>query len=220
MFKILQEFIKGQEIEEIEIEAESLEGLLKEYSKLYMKINSWTYDSSRGKVGARLYLWIDLQEEIEDLRKVVWGMAPIWEIALDNHAEEDGDQSYLYNYRNHGYYYDEKGGIIMISLGDSNRADISSAAIYLYYSLLYNKGSFNKLKDIFSPINEGIVKGGFNSAVFNGLEGYYFSSYFVKWLIDFINMAKEIEGFNYKVVEGFELMIQNLDNPFNKKFQK
>ncbi len=220
MFKILQEFIRGQKTEKIEIEAESLEVLLEEYSKLYMKIDSCTYDSSKGKVGARIYLWIDLQEEVENLRKVVLGMAPIWEIALDNHAKEDGDQNYLYNYRNLGYYYDEKGGIIMISLGDSNRADISSAAIYLYYSLLYNKGSFNKLKDIFSPINEGIVNGGFNSAIFNGLEGYYFSSYFVKWLIDFINMAKEIEGFNYKVVEGFELMIQNLANPFNKKFQK
>lgn len=215
LYSIRQEFISNNSIEEIIVEEKDFDCFLTKY---FFQSESLTIDDSsyneEENLTARIFLKLRYFNE-EDLKakfRIIKAMGPIFEIALDK-ANCSCDKYYLLNYRKHGRKLQVKEDCIEFSLGDSNNPQISISMISLVYALMYNQSAIDQLTADFELITDAIVKGGFNSASYNGLQGYYYSRYFVKWLIDLKMLAKSDNVIDEKHFEEIFKLIETLKNP-------
>lgn len=215
LYSIRQEFIKENQIIEIDVEENEFENFVRTY---LAKTNSLTIDdcsfSEQYKLSARIFLKISFfsHEDLEIKLKIIKALGPIFEIALDK-SICSYDDKYLLNYRIKGFFIDVKDEYIIFSLGDSNNWEISLSMISLVYALFYNEGNLQELWKIFEGTRDSIVAGGFNSASFNGLQGYYYSRYFVKWLLDMKELAKRDNEISGQYFQGVYDLIEDLKNP-------
>lgn len=224
MFELKQEFFqKKDDYEKVDLVLkkaslgelfiaydQALEGLAKEASTYALG------HMAKGDREARLKIKIRRKEGQEDLVKVLEGLAPIMEVLLDNSY---GDDKYLYNRRKRPRRVEVYPDYVFYDMGDSGDKDLVKASIGLIYSLVYQRELFQVLEEDFSLMRKEIVDGGFNSASFNGLEGYYFSRYFVKWLIDLRALVEKspLEGEDF--LFALEDYVDKLENPRDKSLK-
>lgn len=214
MFYLRQEFLVDGKKEEIEIKEEDFIVFKNNYfksSKKYKDVISYDEES---KKRARIYLGVsfDSEKDFTIKKRVITALSPVFEIALDK-AYDSEDKSYLINYRNLGFEFEVKENLMIFSLGDSNDNNLSFSMIALVYANLYDDENLGKFNKKFLLINDSIIEGGYNSASFNGLQGYYFSNYFVKWLIDLRKYASRCDFIEEKEYEPIFTLIDELENP-------
>lgn len=217
MYYLRQEFIINGKKEIIEIDENDYKAFKDKYfvlTRKYNKVISFDQDSNKR---ARIFLGIcfNSTDDFKVKKDVVRALSPIFEIALDKACDKN-DKNYLINYRNLGFVFEVKNDRFIFSLGDSNDSKIGFSMAALVYSIIYNKDNLEKFKDKFLLINDSIIEGGYNSASFNGLQGYYFSNYFVKWLLDLKKYASRssiAEKEDYEPIFG---LIEELENPKDK----
>ena len=220
MFELRQEFFKGLEGEKIELslKATSLDKLFQEYDKRIEKLKSQGDIYTLGALEkdgpmARLEIVLNPGRDLESTYRIGHALGPIMEILLDNGLRAYG---YLYNRkRGAGGIRESQFGLVF-NMGDSVEPGLVKATVALVYSVFYKPSIFKVLERDFGLMDEAIVAGGYNSASFNGLEGYYFSRYFVKWLIDLRSLVFEQAPENYKYLEGLEAYVDKLENPLDK----
>lgn len=207
MYKAEQEVYVNRDIS-FTVEANSIDEFIDKYGKMY-DLNAFhikELDSNK----SRIYIYL---KDVD--KRIIQGLAPIFEIVLENSKPCESDEKHLKNYRDQGFVYEEDEAYIKISLGDSNDKKISLAGIVLYFLLLDMK--YPQLLTEFEHMKENICRGGFNSAVYNGLEGYYYSKYFVKWLLDFKEYI--IENPRFSIVKPLYDLVENLQNPLTSKLK-
>lgn len=215
LYSIRQEFISNNSLKEIIVEDKDFDCFLTKY---FFQSESLTIDDSsyleEKNLTARIFLRLIYfnEEDLEAKLRIIKALGPIFEIALDR-AICSYDENYLLNYRNHGRKLQVEKDYIEFSLGDSNNPQISISMISLVYALLYNQRALDQLSVDFELITDSIVTGGFNSASFNGLQGYYYSRYFVKWLLDLKMLAKSDNVIEEKHFEEIFKLIEDLKNP-------
>lgn len=204
MYKVEFENFK---FDNFSISASNLEDLIKKYEKFYKKFEY-----------GRIY--IHLNKAVD--KSVIFGLAPIFEIISENNLVDNFDGKYLLNYRKNGFLFKELDTSYIVSLGDNNEFEFIKSLIVFYYTLIYEKDIYKKLLNMFKYMREDISLGGFNSAVYNGLEGYYYSGYFVKWAYDLRNLIRERLPEDIKELSAVFYFIDNLENPYihNLNLQK
>ncbi len=215
MFSIRQEYIYEEEVKYFDLERENIEEFKEAYNTLAPQaIDLGPSYLEEGKLSARIFIDIHYSSREDYIKKrgLVKALAPVVEIVMDR-SISDFDEAYLINYRKEGFIFEEGKDLFRISLGDSNVRDFSLAIISLYYAFIYNKALVDKYLEKFAMINDRIIDGGFNSASFNGLQGYYFSSYFIKWILDLIEDALEAGLIEKPEIKPLYDLINNLDNP-------
>ncbi|MDO4778094.1 MAG: hypothetical protein Q4A42_00890 [Tissierellia bacterium] len=207
MYKAEQEVYGNRDIS-FTVEEKSIDEFIEKYGKIYDLNASHIKDKDSNK--SRIYIYL---KDVD--KRIIQGLAPIFEIALENSKPCEFDEKHLKNYRDQGFVYEEDEAYINISLGDSNDKEISLAGIVLYFLLLDMK--YLQLSTEFEYMKENICRGGFNSAIYNGLEGYYYSKYFVKWLLDFKEYI--IENPRFSIVKPLYDLVENLENPLTSKLK-
>lgn len=223
MFELKQEFFQkkdGYEKVDLVVKAASLGELFTAYDRKLKSLSQEAPSYGLGSLGedreARIKIKIRRKEGQEDLIKVLDGLAPIMEVLLDNSY---GDDKYLYNRRKRPKELEIYPDYLVYDMGDSGEKDLVKASVGLIYSLVYQQELFQVLEEAFLLMRKEIVEGGFNSASFNGLQGYYFSRYFVKWLIDLRDLVekKPLEGEDF--LFGLEDYVDKLENPRDKSLK-
>lgn len=215
MFSIRQEYISEGEVKHFDLERENIEKFKEAYKTLAPQaIDLAPSYMEEGKLSARIFIDIHYSSHEDYIKKrgLVKALAPVVEIVMDR-SISDIDEGYLINYRKEGFFFEEGKDLFRISLGDSNARDFSLAIISLFYAVVYNKDLVNNYLGKFAMINDRIIAGGFNSASYNGLQGYYFSSYFIKWILDLIDDTLEAELIEKSEIKPLYELINNLDNP-------
>lgn len=214
MYYLRQEFLIDGKKEEIEIDEKDFVAFKNSYFKSSKKFKDVISFSEDSKQRARIFLGISFESEVDFTikKRVIKALSPVFEIALDN-AFDSEDKNYLINYRNLGFSFEVKPNMFIFSLGDSNDNNLSFSMAALVYSIVYDKDNLEKFNNKFLLINDSIIEGGFNSASFNGLQGYYFSNYFVKWLIDLRRYASKTDMIDDSEYEPIFNLIDNLENP-------
>jgi len=215
LYSIRQEFIIDNSIENIIVEDRDFDCFLTKYffQSESLPIDVSSYDEEKD-LTARIFLKLRYFNE-EDLKaklRIIKALGPVFEIALDK-ANCSYDDKYLLNYRKHGRVINVEYDFIEFSLGDSNNPLISISMVSLVYAILYKQDAINQLTADFELITDAIINGGFNSASYNGLQGYYYSRYFVKWLLDLKMLAKSENVIDEKHFEAIFKLIENLKNP-------
>ncbi|MDO5026566.1 MAG: hypothetical protein Q4E50_01910 [Tissierellia bacterium] len=219
MYYIRQEFLSGGKLEEIEVLERDFIGFKNKYFSLAKQFRNTSSYDDQTKRSARIYLGIsfDCPKDLERKEKVLKALSPVFEIALDK-AYDPKDRNYLVNFRRQGFEFELRGDMMIFSLGDSNDMRLSFSMAALVYANIYEEENLEKFHDKFSLINDSIIQGGYNSASFNGLQGYYFSNYFVKWLIDLRKYAHRCDFIDQREYEAIFDLIDNLENPKDSLF--
>lgn len=215
MFSIRQEYIENEQLKYFEAQGKSYEEFKENYCKLAAELLAQSPSYSEGReISARIYidLYFSSAEDYQKKLKTARSLAPVMEIAMDR-AISGIDGGYLINYRKNGFYLENNKKFFRISLGDSNDRDFSLGIVSLFYAILYDEYLLNEYYNKFDKINERIIDGGFNSASFNGLQGYYFSSYFIKWLLDMKEDASKSKVVNSHEFQPIYELFDQLDNP-------
>lgn len=215
MYSIRQDYIDKGKVKHFYLEREDFD----EFKRAYRSLAPAAIDlgpayQDKGEISARIIIdiYYTSQEDFIKKSKLARALAPVMEVVMDR-AINDQDERYLVNYRKEGFFYEEDKERFRISLGDSNPRNFSLAIISLYYAVIYDKVLVDKYLEKFVMINDRIIAGGFNSASFNGLQGYYFSSYFIKWFLDLIGDALEANLVENNEIKPIYELISNLDNP-------
>ncbi len=219
MYYIRQEFLIGDELKEIEVYDGDFIGFKNKYFEKAKKFENFSsYDYKTGQ-SARVYLGIsfDSEKDFTIKKRLIKALSPVFEIGLDR-ANDPEDKNYLVNFRKNGFDFQVKDKMMVFSLGDSNEKSLTFSMASLVYANLYDQDNLEKFNDKFLLINDSIIEGGYNSASFNGLQGYYFSNYFVKWLIDLRKYGTRCDFIEEKEFEPLFTLIDNLENPKDKLF--
>ena len=213
MYNIKQDFLVDQNKIQLEIEADSHGAFKEKYLESSKDFtNQGPFSTDQGE----FRIFVDVKYySLEDKKRkelVIRSISPIFEIALDNTCDTK-DVKYLLNYINYGGHFKDENGFFRLCLGDSNSPDISLAAINLFYSLVYNEANLKTLEKEFEGMRPQIVEGAYNSASFNGLQGYYYSKYFVRWLLIFKHLALLNKACDQEDLEALFTIIEQLETP-------
>ncbi|NLW52034.1 MAG: hypothetical protein GXY87_01535 [Tissierellia bacterium] len=216
MFSIEQGFLVNGKAHKINVCEKDFELFKKKYFEVTRSLTIDEIVDYSVNPDQKTRIIVDIFYEDEDdfrkKEKVVRSFGPIFEIALDNTYQENDDR-YLLKYRKQGAYFEKEDGYFRFSLGDSNEPSISFSMIALVYALIYEGIILQKLDEKFERITPAIIDGGYNSASFNGLQGYYFSNYFVKWLLDIKSLANKYSSIDGAEFDPLYALIWNLENP-------
>ena len=215
MYSIRQDYIDEDKVKHFDLERDDFDEFKRAYRSLApVAIDLGPAYQDKGELSARIIIDICCSSKEDYIKKIrlARAIAPVMEVVMDR-AIKDQDKRYLFNYREKGFLYEEGKNHFRISLGDSNPRDFSLAIISLYYAFIYDKVLVDKYLEKFVMINDRIIAGGFNSASFNGLQGYYFSSYFIKWILDLIEDALEAGLIEMSEIKPLYELINYLDNP-------
>lgn len=220
MYCLRQEYISCNKKEEISVFADDFESFKDQYFSLSKDSSDLSSYDKELNLSARIYMKVKFTSEKDFTikKRVIKALSPIMEIALDRAIDQD-DPSYLINYRKNGFYFRVEGDYMEFSLGDSNPKELAFSIVSMLYAVLYDEEILEKYNNKFELIRDDIVEGGFNSASFNGLQGYYFSNYFVKWLIDLRKYASTCDFINQNNFDEIFNLIDNLENPKDKIVQ-
>lgn len=208
MYAVRQEF----ENHEIEIESKDFNQFRSEYLKATSELDQCILKNPYQKSRIFMKIYFNSKEDFEMKERVVKALGPVFEIALDRTLDKE-DLSYLITYKDKSFYFKSYDNYFEFSLGDSNEGRVALSMISIVYAILYSEDNLKKYNEKFLLINDSIIEGGFNSASFNGLQGYYFSNYFVKWLLDLRHHATKSQFVKETDFEGLFSLIENLENP-------
>ena len=215
MYSIRQNFPVDGNIKEIKIKENDFDSFKSEYFEATKDLTiDGIMDNIQCPDQARIIvdIFFDNDDDYMLKEKVVKSLGPIFEIALDNTYQVNDDR-YLLKYQKEGAYFKKHDGYFSFSLGDSNEPKISFSMIALVYALVNSKDILQMLSKIFELTTTSIIDGGYNSASYNGLQGYYFSRYFVKWLLDIRELANKYSHIDKIEFDEIFYLIENLENP-------